>query len=104
MAKAVAITSVSETNGHCLSAPTPASALALADVAMADLLDCLYANGPTTDWSAQDIAILEAVQEVVRAAHQRFAALRAGREQDVLLETARLQAAARHLSDAALGL
>ncbi|HEV2358938.1 MAG TPA: hypothetical protein VGZ23_15200 [bacterium] len=100
-----AVASGSETNGHGpLVAATPASALAMAELGIAELLDSLYANGLTASWSGQDIAILEAAHEAVSAAHRRFQALRAGREHDVGLWTARLQAAARHLSEAALGL
>lgn len=85
-------------------ATTPAGALAMAELGIAELLDSLYANGPFTTWTAQDIAILEAAHEAVSAAHRRFQALRAGRDDAVGLWTARLQAAARHLSEAALGL
>lgn len=102
---ATAINRLAETNGHVTAAaPTPAGALGIATVALTDLLESLYGGGPAETFSAQDMAILDAVYEAVSAAHGRFQALRIGRADDVALWTARLQAAARHLSEAALGL
>jgi len=104
MARTVAIKRLPEAGRAAPVVLTPTGSLALAAAAMGELLDSLYANGPITEWSAQDVAILQAVHEAVHAAHQGFAALLAGHKRDVLLETARLQVAARHLSEAALGL
>jgi hypothetical protein len=102
---ATAINRLAETDGHVTTAaPTPIGALGIAMVALTDLVESLYGAGWAEEFSAQDVAILDAVYEAVSAAHRRFQALRADRTADVALWTARLQVAARHLSEAALGL
>jgi hypothetical protein len=105
MAGAVAITRLPDMDGRGPSAaPTPAGALGMAELALVDLVESLYGIEPAEAFSAQDMAILDAVHEAVSAAHRRFQALRADRTADVALWTARLQVAARHLGKAALGL
>ena len=102
---ATAINRLAETDGEVTTAaPTPIGALGIATVALTDVLESLYGGGAAEAFSAQDMAILDAVHEAARAAHRRFQALRVGRDHDVSLWTARLQVAARHLSGAALGL
>jgi|SRR5579872_794461 len=75
----------------------PVAALATAHVALTDLLDTLANAGPGEAWTAEDVSILGAVEEIVAAAHERFVALRVGRCDDVVALTVRLRAAGTRL-------